>query len=1002
MKKFFILFLFLLSLMSVYADSYSVKVVNAEYLEKTEDIIELGGKVELDFTVVDENENSVKRVLSADKVIIDFPNKNLNALGSVVLKEGENSTFSGDAISLNWDELDVLVFIGKSSTDRKNADGKNIKFFSSGDSISYEGSKNIIFYTEGKIATQEDDPYWSVEADRLALVESDLFFENAVIKIGRVPLFYFPVFFYPSTKLSFNPAIGFDSSKGSFINTTTEIYGKYPNLGISGTPKTNSSTSSSSTSNSSSNSNGDSVSDLVPASLFSLLSSSDGQEQIRDGIIYRNIKEGEELSSLEKWARDSGSYLAAFLDIYSNVGVDFGFDTKNVLFNKAFTLSATGLVAYKHMSSFLASSSFRYYFRLNLGYSYKGLKLNLDIPILSDKTVASDFLNRNTVFGLDSVLGGTQYFPTKFNSNEKIKLLLSASWSKSVGAYNFNLKTAESYIELMVPQTSLKQREKISNRVSEALLPSISFTSNGTFVSKTLNSNKKTTKEEKNIYSSDLANSFVIEQDNINQISSSNSNSDTTEITSEASSTISNESNRPDFYSFSYNKPTENSTNGQITLKYDFKQTLDNIYKSKFTFSSLESKTSGLIDFNLTLPDNYFLLSEKITPDYTYKKDTVNSDQKLTIKSEFEMGSNFLGLTYKLKFNIYTFNQTRSLLSDYVNNQSHLVDWDKKDITIHSVDFKKKIWNFTLGLNAVLPPLDTIITPNLGFSMYGYSFYVSVPFYLTDNQIFKKGVASLNFSYKNDYMNFSFNNSYDFGSINSKYSSNERLELSFLESRFLKFTQEMKVKDKFELQSFLLEVSYSKNSSKDNSLSISFKDKNFTPDKLKLALKYTAPEFFFWRDRIGLTGSAGLQFIYDFQSKYNSSLKFSFSFEFAISELLDLKISLVSANNSFYRYYEDDKFNFGLMFNDFWKSFDIFKNGNKQSSFIMDSYSISLIHYMNDWTLTLTSTGKAVNTSGKIKWQPEFTALIRWNDIPELKSQIRRSENNDKIIWEKL
>ena len=72
------------------------------------------------------------------------------------------------------------------------------------------------------------------------------------------------------------------------------------------------------------------VSELVPASLFSLLSNSDNSETKRDGIIYRAVEDNEELSKLEQWAKETSSYFAAFFDAYSDLGVGFGFDTINI------------------------------------------------------------------------------------------------------------------------------------------------------------------------------------------------------------------------------------------------------------------------------------------------------------------------------------------------------------------------------------------------------------------------------------------------------------------------------------------------------------------------------------------------------------------------------------------------------------------------------------------------------------------------------------------------
>ena len=47
-----------------------------------------------------------------------------------------------------------------------------------------------------------------------------------------------------------------------------------------------------------------------------------------------------------------------------------------------------------------------------------------------------------------------------------------------------------------------------------------------------------------------------------------------------------------------------------------------------------------------------------------------------------------------------------------------------------------------------------------------------------------------------------------------------------------------------------------------------------------------------------------------------------------------------------------------------------------------------MVHYMRDWNLYIDAQGQLTTKySGKYEWVPTVTVYIKWNAIPELKTQ---------------
>lgn len=932
----FILILFFIP-MALFAESYSIRVANAETMTVDSNVVTLSGEVVLDFTSDD-----TKRSLSADTVVVFLDDKILEATGSVELKEGDDNTFKGDSLVLNWDTLDIVVYYGKGASDRKSTDGDSVHFYSSGQKINYEGSENIVFFTDGVIATKSENPYWSVSAKRIALLESDIIFENATIKIGRVPLLWVPFFFYTGTRLAFNPAIGLSSSKGMFINTTTELYGTFP---VSET-KTSSSS--------------DDEDDVIPASVFSFLRSSQSGEIVRDGIIYTELKDEGSLSKLESWARKSKSYFAITADAYEKTGVAFGFITDNNLFDKALNINAKAVLAYK--------SEFRYAVDFASKYSKDKTQIKISIPYSSDPDVRPDFYNRNTVFGMDSIFGTEQSFPSSVSSSTTNKWSLEASTSLALGNYSFSVDSLSAGVDWKW-DSSLKKY-----MLDAAKLPYVKVSSKGTvFDLKGSDSSEVEVLD----YEDETARLFAQEL-----LAFEKTEGESFDIAPAGFVLMDSPSLN--------NSRTIVHKSGFLKLSYTYNQTLENTYKTEMVNDSMATKANMSVDLSGGLPNELFSFSEKIVPDYSYLRD---SDGKITssakLVSNFTATQKFLGLTYTLNTNLYSVSEKDG------EKTVKPFEWTKDYVKAHSIKISKSLGHVTLSVEDVLKPLTSSIIPSVSYSYNGISATASLPLYPEKDNILDESTAKLDFSIKKSVWNFSLNNQFKFPEDGwETYTLKQNFGLKF--GKFT-FTEDANLKKKFVFNSLVFSVGYG-----ENIASLSFKDENVTPDRLKVKIKQTVLPFYTWKNRIGFEGVFESDFTYDFSNKYATSLVIGFRFNFAISQFLDLSVNVSTVNNGFYKYYDEltDSFVFRRLWEDFVRSLDIFGDGIRQTQFTLNSVKISLVHYMSAWNLYADFKAELKTISGgKKAWSPELTVYVQWNEIPELK--IKNKLNGRTGEWEK-
>ena len=88
------------------------------------------------------------------------------------------------------------------------------------------GKDEIILY-DGMLTTcEEPDPHYFMKVSRLWVSEKGEWgILNGAIFVGKTPLFYFPFYYHPKD-LIIQPAFGFRSREGWYLNTTYYIFGE--------------------------------------------------------------------------------------------------------------------------------------------------------------------------------------------------------------------------------------------------------------------------------------------------------------------------------------------------------------------------------------------------------------------------------------------------------------------------------------------------------------------------------------------------------------------------------------------------------------------------------------------------------------------------------------------------------------------------------------------------------------------------------------------------------
>lgn len=956
---------------------YEITIDSAESLSKIENTVVLSGNASVSF----KNGDSSKRTLSATSIIIDAENKRLTALENVKYTDSDSksaiSEMEADIVTVFWNNETLYITDATTFTDR-TVEGEKVTFYTTGETLTYL-SEGGLLYEDGYLTTDPKKRYSSITASQIAILPGeDMFITNAYISVGRVPFLWLPFFMFPGSRILGNPAFGFSSSHGAFLNTTFEILGSSPDISTS--------------SNSS--------------SFSSLFSSGSSGGNTLNGFYYGE-ESGEE-NRAQKWAQSSKSYIALMADAFSgfnssmnnprmgNGGIHFGVKSNINLFSSLLKMSFFDGIG---LSSppFEGAWPLRWYGQNTLSYSQYGLSVNLSLPFYSDPNVLVDFGNRITGFSMDAIMSPDSIeFPSTYSSSiNSFNRTLSLSYTLP-GKYT-NLYLSSFSISNLTLQSSYtwntysQQGMDIQNRfiLDQLQLPTLQASIAGA------------------LYDVGTTRTISFKSDEDKKVPESEVH-------------ILNDPLLKELYKESENSSTSRTESYSSSLKYSISENL--AYSDDYTYGRVNSNrfssnTSARITLSAAL-SSYFTLTDVLTPSYSYQRDQLfnysEENEKLTtetvtentiMNNELSLSIPIAGLTYSLSTRLLNSRNTRIKRPGEITEQVYTPfspSWDSDTITQHRIGFSKSFatdyGTFTPSISYTIAPLTGSIDPSIGYRYGAFAMAFSWRFNESKDHkfAFDKDMIALSLGYNGNYVTFNSSFSYqsrDYDPILfwNPFSMNASLSLRTKDNKYsvTEYVEYAFFNDNYSLYHYFNTIRTTINIPYVSAV-FNFKTQLDTGkvefNDMSINLNISTQKFQFWKGRIYLSFGLNSSFRYNAINRQNSSFTFTPSITFSIAEFADFVFSTSSYNNSFYTYFNSSgDFDFLELFKDLGRSFDIFGGGIYNTHFLMRSLSLSIVHYMQDWNLNASLSTQVMRNGNTYDFVPTLSVYLSWKTLPELK-----------------
>lgn len=922
----------------------------------------LEGNVSLSFT----DQDNSKRELLADIIIIDASSSKVAALGNVKFINSDSSDniisqdVEGSIITLDLTTNNITVSNGSIYTERKNSDNENIVFNATSSLLTLNTVNNSLILKNGFITTNPENAYSSISAEKLALLNhGDMYLENAVISIGRVKVFYLPFFFSPGAQMIGNPSIGYESNRGLFVNTTFEILGKYPNFAKTQTNSFN-----------------------------SLLKSENDTDKYAEGSIYNS---SETTSLLQKWASNTKSYIALFIDTYEKTpysisdlekgSIVLGYDSQLNLINNSLIINSNSIISFASdgiktdILNYSDYPIFRFDTNLDATYKFKQGFINITVPIVSDPLVRKTYSNRLSTFNLDALWNNNQTFPTTYSSD-----ITTYSWVLD-SKFNLNIDSLYPYVEeIQVKKLDANidyKWEKTDGKyiyvVNKMTLPKLELNISGEL----LNLSKENKEENKNLL------------DNLNENDESNSLL------------------LQELYKSTYKQETKVKNDSLFNLSYLYKNTFYNT-TSEENDSDNEIYNNSQLTFNSTIQVEPNIINLENTTNIIYIFDDDKIDTKtnsIELLTHNILNLPYFNLYYYFDSKLYKYTKTEEVNS--VETEINKFEFTDDFITKHEIEWKQtfspNFINITPSLKLVLPPLSKALKPSLKINYNNFE----------NNTVFTYDIDSSNFELSKIYNtlkysinNFYFNFTTDFDVINNQSASRFLDSLTIKSSmiysnkeknQYLSFTNKYYGLYDSTIKNYFSEFLFTyKNDFIISKFNCNTQDTTLKPDYFENTISLSEFTKYWWLDRIGLKLNIDATFNYSFSDKYSTYFSLDGSLSYRIAEFMLINLSIKTSNYGFYRYYDtNNNFDFSEMINDLFNSFDIFGNKKYSTQFNLENISLDFIHMMDDWDLHCKYSGSVVLSNYNYQWVPTVSIFLQWKTLPELKVDQSFSRDNE-------
>ena len=459
-------------------------------------------------------------------------------------------------------------------------------------------------------------------------------------------------------------------------------------------------------------------------------------------------------------------------------------------------------------------------------------------------------------------------------------------------------------------------------------------------------------------------------------------------------------------------------------------------------YSILNSRTSASLQYSANVRDNFFQLSNNIAISGNYKNhfnlaepedpkwvQTPNQDK---LASFFKL-NNGISMTISplrqvqqlrnssIKYSLataiyqYTYDSIESLYDH------DLFMWDKDHINSHSmkmnVDFQTTIGKQQFTLDTVLPPLDQTVSLKLASN--------TGPFLHTLSAGFKKEeqweptpvtigerITFLQGSYLEEIVDYDPEASAFTDSKSELLIQLLNSNLSLRETFIYDLDDNIPTSSATNLSFYWFSMQFQAKHTNDfvfvpgqgwvsDAQAPYSEEPRFLPSQLNLSAKYKLAEQFFWRKRIKFASDINTSWNLNLLRVTDTSLSFALNLKLFIAEFLEFNFASQSLNKASYRYIPALSQKIGLNalnpFVDIVKSFNFFNTQDRIESFFnLKSLSISAVHHLRDWDLTVEYSGtpKPANIDGlnTIEWSGELSIFVQWKPIPEFKREITKKD----------
>ena len=173
--------------------------------------------------------------------------------------------------------------------------------------------------------------------------------------------------------------------------------------------------------------------------------------------------------------------------------------------------------------------------------------------------------------------------------------------------------------------------------------------------------------------------------------------------------------------------------------------------------------------------------------------------------------------------------------------------------------------------------------------------------------------------------------------------------------------------------------------------------------RLRLAYAETLGPSYLWRNRVKLQLATQAGWTVSFPDPRSNRFTFSTNFTLGIHEFLDFKFTTSSSNDHTYRYLPQWARDAGQEplnpLEDLWWSFAFWDEAlRRRSSFKLDRMSLSAVHHLQDWDLTLSySAVPKAQPDGTVDFSSEFSIVVQWLPVPEIRSHVGGDEESFSI-----